>query len=232
MIKVPDVWPRLTLMSALTRENQLALASLGTPMVFADKQILMIEGQRGDEIFLILDGFVKVTAFGVNGAETGLAIRPRGELVGEFAVLDSRPRSASVIACGSVVAVRIGRERFLAFFRATPEVAVEITRSVVRKLRSATDRRIDDRTRGVSEKLARVLLGLAVDYGAERDNGICIELALTQVDLAELAGVAESTAQAMFSQWRRDGVISTGYRRIVVRDMRALESRAEPGGNP
>ncbi|ETK35221.1 Crp/Fnr family transcriptional regulator [Microbispora sp. ATCC PTA-5024] len=233
MIRIPDDWPPSSLMHALDRDDQLALAALGTARVFQDKEILMLEGAAGDEVFLVLDGFVKVTAYrDGGGADTVLAIRPRGELVGEFAVLDRRPRSATVTACGSVVAVRIGRDRFLEFLRVRPETALEITRSVVRKLRSATSRRIDERTRGASAKLARVLHELAVDYGQEHPEGVRIELTLTQVELGALAGVADSTAEAVLSRWRRRGVISTGYRRVVVRDLPALASLGDHGDNP
>jgi CRP-like cAMP-binding protein len=232
VIDVPELWPPSSLMHTLARRDQLDLAALGTTRLYQDKEILILEGERGDEVFLILDGFVKVTAVRDGGPDTVLAIRPRGEMVGEFAVLDRRPRAATVTACGPVVAVRISRKRFLAFFRSTPDAAVEITSSVVRKLRSATDRRIDQRTHTASAKLARVLHELAVDYGRERPDGVRIELSLTQVELGALAGVAESTAEAILARWRRAGVIGTGYRRVVVRDLRALKALGEHGEIP
>ncbi|MEW9529411.1 Crp/Fnr family transcriptional regulator [Microbispora sp. NPDC049125] len=232
MIGIPDAWPPSSLMYALTRDDQLALASLGTARALPNREILMLEGDKGEEVFLLLDGFVKVTAYRDGAAETVLAIRPRGELVGEFALLDRRPRSATVTACGSIVAVRIGRERFLEFLQAHPEAGLEITRGVVRKMRSATSRRIDERTRGASAKLARVLHELAADYGQEHPEGLRIELTLTQVELGALAGVAESTAEAILSRWRRQGVIGTGYRRVVVRDLPALASLGDDDDNP
>lgn len=232
MIGVPDEWPSATLMAVLSPSERLALVRLGTALRFRHREILMLEGDKGDEVYLLLAGFVKITAVVENGLGATLAIRPAGELVGEFAVLDGKPRAATVTACGPVDATRIGRERFLEFLGAHPQVAMEVTRSVVRKLRSATTRRVDERTLGAVAKLARVLHELAADYGRRHADGVRIELALTQVELGALAGVADSTAEAILSRWRREGVISTGYRRITVRNGSALESFAEFGEKP
>ena len=64
---------------------------------------------------VLTGGMVKVTVATEAGMETTLAVRSRGDLIGEFAVLDGMPRTATARAVGTVGAVRIIRAAFTAF---------------------------------------------------------------------------------------------------------------------
>jgi CRP/FNR family transcriptional regulator, cyclic AMP receptor protein len=213
-------WPQGSLVALLTENERTALLSAGTPVQFEDDDILVLQGDVGDGFYVLTGGMVKVTVAAETGTQTTLAVRSRGDLIGEFAVLDGMPRTATARAVGAVGAIRISRSGFAAFGRRYPEALATITRSLVAKMRAATQRHAAERTWGAKERLAQVIYELAAGYGEPADDGtVVIPLPLTQMELGELAGVAVSTTERVLGELRKEGAIATGYREIAVRDI-------------
>lgn len=220
-----DRWPKGSLAALLTEGERAALLAAGIPVSFDDDEILVLQGDVGDVLYVLTGGMVKVTVAAETGAETTLAVRSRGDLIGEFAVLDGMRRTATARAVGAVGAVRISRAAFAAFGRRYPAALATITRSLVAKMRAATERHAAERTWGARERLAQVIYELAEGYGEQAADGVVvIPLPLTQMELGELAGVAVSTTERVLSELRKEGVIATGYREIAVRNMDFLAS--------
>jgi CRP/FNR family transcriptional regulator, cyclic AMP receptor protein len=213
-------WPRGSLVALLTEGERAALLSAGMPVQFDDDAILVLQGDVGDGLYVLTGGMVKVTVAAETGIQTTLAVRSRGDLIGEFAVLDGMPRTATARAVGAVGAIRISRAKFAAFGQRYPAALATITRSLVAKMRAATERHAAERTWGARERLAQVIYELAAGYGESADDGaVLIPLPLTQMELGELAGVAVSTTERVLGELRKEGAIATGYREIAVRDM-------------
>src|SRR6266508_3694465 len=84
----------------------------------------------GEELLVIAEGEVRVVAGG-----TEIARRRRGDYVGEMAVLDGEPRSASLIATGEVRALRVGRREFESIMRERPETSLAMLAVLTRRLR-------------------------------------------------------------------------------------------------
>lgn len=115
-------WPEESLMGSLTPSDRAALLATGSRVQFHDDDTLVMQGDVGDVLYVLTGGMVKITVSAETGAETMLAVRSRGDLIGEFAVLDAAPRAATVRAVGTVGAIRIPGARFGAFTEAHPSV--------------------------------------------------------------------------------------------------------------
>ena len=113
-------WPQGSLVARLAEVERAALLSAGTAVKFDDDDILVLQGDVGDGLYVLTGGMVKVTVAAETGIETMLAVRSRGDLIGEFAVLDGMPRTATARAVGTVGAVRISRSAFAAFGQRYP----------------------------------------------------------------------------------------------------------------
>ncbi len=218
-------WPHGSLIASLNDSERAALLASGTPVRFDDDDILVLQGDVGDWLYALTSGMVKVTVAAETGMETTLAVRSLGDLIGEFAVLDGMRRTATARAVGRVDAIRIGRAGFAVFGRRYPAALATITRSLVAKMRAATERHAAERTWGARERLAQVIYELAEGYGEPADDGtVLIPMPLTQTELGELAGVGVSTTERVLGGLRKAGVIATGYREIAVRDMDFLRN--------
>ncbi len=221
-------WPPGSLLAGLPEATRQRLLSLGAKQQYAGYgRILIREGDKGTAVYLLLAGSVKVTGATDEG-EGLLAIRVGGDVVGELAALDGRPRLATVTTAGPVIARVIGQAEFLGLLSRDPALSLALTREVSDKLRSATSRRIEFTGCDVNTRFARVLLDLAERYGEHTPAGRTIGCPLTQTELATLAGAAEPTVQRSLRQLKADGIVSTGYRMTTVLDMDALQRRAFP----
>ena len=219
-------WPPASLMAALDDVARAALLSHGSDVGFRHREIVVLQGDVGDSLYVLTGGVVKVTVTAENGAETILALRSRGDLIGEFALMDDKPRVATARAVGAVGAIRISRQDFEAFGRQHPRSLETLTRSLLTKMRASTDW-YAQRARSARERLARALYDLAADYGEREDDGsVVIPLELTQGEMGELAGTAVSTTERILAGFREEGVVATGYKEITVRDMGRLRAIA------
>src|SRR4051794_34990210 len=88
-----EAGPAGSFVQQLPDAERAALLEAGTPLRFEDDQILLVQGEAGDFLYVLTSGLVKVIVAAVSGEQTTLAIRSRGDLLGEFALLDNKPRT-------------------------------------------------------------------------------------------------------------------------------------------
>lgn len=224
----PDVhFPKGSFLAGLPPRASSAFLQLGTAKEFAAETVLVREGDPTTHVYLLLNGCVKVTGTTPEGQLALLAIRVGGDLVGELAAMDSKPRTATVITAGRVQARIVSRAEFRRFLSQVPEAALAVTTSVGAKLRWATRRRIDFGSREVRIRLARVLVELSSSYGIQAGDHLELGVSLTQPELAALVGAAEPTVHRALAQLRRANVVETGYRRLRIHDQSRLAALAE-----
>lgn len=205
------------------------MLAAGTHRVFAAGSSLIIEGDDCTDVVAVIDGWAKVVSSTAEGGRALLGLRFSGDLIGEQSALECRPRSASVIAATCVHAHTVRRHDFLSFLTAWPEAGVAVGRSLSAKLRWATDRRVDFSGLPVLARLARVLIALAELDGRPVRPGMKFGYTLTQPEFAEMIGASEPSVHKAMRQLRSEGVLETGYRKIVIRDPGALAAIAESG---
>lgn len=229
----PAPWPSVSLLGALPRETGRALLSLGTPRTYGPGSTLMNEGDRTTHVVLVLDGCVKVMGTTAGGRPSLLAIRAGGDLVGEQAALDGGNRSATVVSASHARTRDIGQREFLGFLHTCPGAALVLSQYVSAKLRRSTRYRVDLGGSPVLARLCRVLLELADSHGRRVPDGLLIGLPLTQPELAALVGAAVPSLERAIRLLRDEGVLTTGYRRLVLHDSEALNRRlGEPSLRP
>jgi DNA-binding NtrC family response regulator len=111
--------------------------------VFPPASRLVDEGSAGEEVFVLLSGRVSVRV-GLTAEEQGvIAVRGPGELVGEMALLDELPRSASLVAEEEVRALCIPRAAFQGAVTSGAGVALELVRTLSRRLRESDAAQIE-----------------------------------------------------------------------------------------
>jgi MFS family permease len=117
------------LFADLTLRARDAVTASLSDVAFDRGEVLMRQGERGDHLFVLVEGMVSVRADGIEVARLG-----PGEVVGEIAVLRDIPRTATVIAVGPVRARSLGRADFLAAVTGNPAVAARFTAETGRRL--------------------------------------------------------------------------------------------------
>lgn len=127
------------LFSHLTPEQLEQLAAQTRELTFRKNAVLMNEGDPGESMFVIKTGSVKVFLSDEDGRELVLYEQGSGAVIGDIALLDNEPRSASVMTLEPVTALIIGKQAFLDCLRQSPDTAINIIRSLTARLRDATE---------------------------------------------------------------------------------------------
>ncbi|MGH3263527.1 MAG: Crp/Fnr family transcriptional regulator [Trebonia sp.] len=223
-------WPSTSFLAGLENSALHDFLTSGELTRFRRGQALINEGEESNDVFLLLNASVKVTARLDDGGKALLAIRVGGDAVGEIAALDPGTRTATVVVAGHepLDAVRLSHDDLHELLDDWPAAAVSLTATVSRKLRAATRRQVDMLSCTAKVGMARVVLELAEDYGypAER-GGTLVAVNVTQIELGSLVGVGETTAQRALRALRREGLIANAGRRLLVPNMAALRSATQ-----
>ncbi|CCH31433.1 Crp/Fnr family transcriptional regulator [Actinosynnema sp. NPDC047251] len=209
-------WPDHSLLGRLRDHTRQELLTVGTVVRYAADRELIEQDAHDTHAFLLLDGVVKVQVTDEAGDTAVLAIRVAGDLVGEMAALDHKPRSATVVTCGDVVAKLITSAELMAFLHRRNDMFVELISVIDDQLRWANKRRRDFLSHTAAERVARVLAELVGSYGREERGGWTLGIPLTKVELASMAGMKPRTAEKAFSDLRKAGVVVSHYRRDVL----------------
>ncbi|MEV0258594.1 Crp/Fnr family transcriptional regulator [Streptomyces sp. NPDC050732] len=212
---------------SLSDEARTAFARLGSRRRYAVGDVLINEGDYAQELLVLHEGLVKVTAQLDNDCESLMDIRVAGEVVGEVAAMDLGPRSATVTACGDVVATVIPRHELMPFLTANPETVLALNRMLCRRLRRSDRWRLEFGSYPVLIRLARVLVELAVSYGQPDRNAVRIGVNLSQSEYAALTGSRTNTVHKMFTRLRKDEIVRTGERYTCIRDLDRLRQVAK-----
>lgn len=219
-------WPHSTFLSRLQSTTLEDVMSQGTPMVYPAHRTLLQQGDESRHVLLITRGVVKVVASSESGYEMLLAVRVAGDLVGEMAAFEERPRSGTVIACSDVTARIIQVNTLDAILARYPDAAKAMVRMLCARLRWANERRIEFRAYDSPTRLARVLAELSQAYGRPVPHGtgrrVVLGVTLTQAELASLAGLALPTAEKALATLSQLGLVERSYRQITVCDVPEL----------
>ncbi|MGW2829027.1 Crp/Fnr family transcriptional regulator [Streptomyces sp. NPDC001286] len=218
-------WRADSFLGGLSSRAQLALAERAELASFAAGTLLIRQGDRTNDVFLLVSSYVKVTATLADGGRTLIAVRMSGDVVGELAGMSGAPRMASVGACGiePVTALRLDWSGFGAVTGTHPEVLRLLQETVSRKLTAATRRRADFHHSSPTVRLARVLVEMADDFGQSvRGTEVVLPVDLKHVEWGELIGVSESTAYRALRELRE--LVDARHRRVIITDLTGLRT--------
>lgn len=192
---------------------------------FYKGEVLFNKEEPGGVLYLVKSGLVRVFMTAEHGHEISLALLSPGEFLGEMALLDDQPRSASAVAMEDTEALTLSREDFLAELAANPRIAEAVIRTLVRRLRQADELVEDLSFLDVYGRVARKLLELAESYGRRTPDGVSIEISLTQRDLASLVGATRETINRVMAQYQDMGLIAVQREHITILKPEELKRR-------
>jgi len=131
---------RMEIFEGLAVAELAAVASVCEDQVAASGENIITEGDVGETMYLIVKGKVKVTQAGDDGCSLELAELGEGDYVGEMALFDDAPRSATVSADGEVQLLVLYKREFEEAVREYPQVALQMCKELSRRLRRLHDK--------------------------------------------------------------------------------------------
>lgn len=193
-------------------------------------QPIIRAGSAGDDVVIVLEGRVRLVAYGAEQREVVLAIRGPGELLGEMAALGAQRRTATAFALDEIEVGILRGEEFREFLRDRPDAALVLIRMLVRRLSESSRDLAALATQDAVGRVAKRLLDLSAEHGVPSAHGTRIELSLTQDELARWTGATRETVSRALRLMRQLGWVATDHRTITVLDADALRARSGASG--
>ncbi|MPZ85384.1 MAG: cyclic nucleotide-binding domain-containing protein [Actinophytocola sp.] len=219
----------------LTPAEREELTAAGRVRVWQPGEILALQGGPPTSMFVVLRGWVKISATNYRGEVAPLAARGPAEIVGEMAPISGLPRANTMQAIDEVHTLVVTRERLLGVLRRRPHVAEELFRTAAIRLQQSDRLRLESGGPDFPQRLAAVLLELALQYAPDWAEGKQVDLRFNQGELASFARVSRSTLVRGLDELRRLDVVRTARQRVTIMHPRILRELAagravpEPG---
>jgi CRP/FNR family transcriptional regulator/CRP/FNR family cyclic AMP-dependent transcriptional regulator len=222
-----ELLQRVPFLANLAKEDLAWLARRVRRRSYPRGDIIFQKDDPGESLFLVESGSVAISVPGVDGSEMTLARVGPGDFFGDMSLLDGSPRSASAVAAAESTLLVLERDDFIGLIRQRPEAALSILAVITQRLRGSDEMISDLRFLDAGGRLARRLLDLAADHGVRRQDGILLNMRLTQEELATMIGVTRESVNRNLSEFRRRGLVRNEGRKIVILDPDGLQSYCE-----
>lgn len=179
--------------------------------------ILFCEGDRGDALYLVLQGKVKASLLAEDGREVILSLLGPGELVGEMALFDMEERrSATVETMEDSELLVLSGAQFLKVLEGRPAIALSVIRTLARRLRDTSSRIRSLVFLDTYSRVGRFLLDLAQEQGRELADGSLLVSRPTHQEMANFIGATRETVSRALTELQQQGLIRLVGRRVIL----------------
>ena len=172
---------------------------------FSKKDMIFLPGDKGDKVYLLKSGVVKVSKYSDSGKEVILAMVNPGEIFGEMSLIDKSPREHVAEAVMNSYVCIVDREQFMRYLHRNPEMSLQLTKIIGLKFKKLSQKVEDLVFRNVYQRLAVLLLHLLDAYGYDKKGKMYIYVKLTHYDIASLIGSTRETTTATLNDFKREG---------------------------
>ena len=202
------------------------LAAVATHRTYRRGQYLWFQGDEGDRLLVVVSGLLKVLVSAEQGQDVVLVMVGPNETIGELAVLDRAPRSASVVAVEPTTVLMLSRATVLELMTRHPPVLEAVLHVLGELVRRLTEQNSDLILLDLGGRLAKLLLRLAGPR-AEAESVVVLGRGLSQSDLAAMVGATRPAVNRALQLLASRGLISVDGRVITLHDLPGLRRRAE-----
>ncbi|MFB2836700.1 Crp/Fnr family transcriptional regulator [Floridanema evergladense] len=184
-------------------------------------QVILLENDWGSSVYFILEGWVKIRTYNLEGKEVTLNILGKGEIFGEMAALDEVPRSTDVITLAPTIIGNMPAQDFVKLIYSEPMAGVRLAQLMGRRLRQV-NRRLRLRESDSTSRVADTILFLADGQGKQTTEGVEIPN-LPHRELSSLSGLARETVTRVLTKLEKKGLIRRDQDILRIPDLNALE---------
>lgn len=217
---------RSPLFATLDPDTAASLISSLIEQRVAKGEILFHEGEPGDDLYVILEGKVKLGHASADGRESLMAVLGPGEMFGELSLFDPGPRAASATALTEARVYRLGNKELMPWLAGRPEVAAALLQALARRLRRTNEAMADLVFSDVPGRIAKALMDLGEKFGTMTENGLLVTHDMTQEELAQLVGASRETVNKALADFAQRGWIQLESRQVLILDVERLGKRA------
>lgn len=189
---------------------------------FAAGQQVISRDAADSDVYIVVSGHVRVTAFSASGRQVSYGEMHSGHWFGDFAAIDGLSRSADVVAIEETLVASMSPATFRALLHAHPQLCDRMLRRLVASVRELTERVFDFSTLGVQNRVHAELLRLAREAGIE-NNTARLDPAPRHGDIAAQISTYREQVTRELSAMAKQGIVRRDGNALVIPDVATLE---------
>ena len=230
----PGDKPRAVIKGELLQESEVFAGLTDAQMQRVDALTAMTQCERGKvffspedtpgTIYFLKEGRVRLYRRTREGKQLTVAVLDRGAVFGESRLIGQNHAGVYAEADEHCLLCVMPAGHLETLIAEVPQVGLNLLRFVGQRLQRTTELAEEVAFWSVRRRLARTILELDDRYGhPTMGGGRIVNKTFTQSDIAEMCGSTRETVAELMSALKKQGIISTRRRRIVIEDHAALE---------
>ncbi len=177
---------------------------------------IICEGDVGDAVYFLLSGKAKVCLYGEGGREIVLSILEEGDMFGEMAILDDKPRSANVEATKDVECLYVSKDAFLNYLGTHHKVYIRFLGYLTARLREATRKIGGLALLDVCGRIAHTFMGMVKEEGTASTQRVVAIERPTHEEIAAMIGSSREVVSRALKKMSQEGYIKIEKDRILL----------------
>lgn len=215
---------RSDLFGGLDIRDRKQISELCTRRRIGPRQVVFHQGDPGREMFIVVSGRLKISVTSEGGRELSFFILDSGDIFGELALLDGERRSATVSAISACELLVLHMADFKRLLKDNHLIGLRMMSLLAGRVRATTALYESSVFIEIPGRLAARLLEFAAEYGIEQDQGILIDLKLSQYELGTLVNASRESVNKQLKTWEGQGIVAMRKGKILLLEPELLEA--------
>lgn len=190
---------------------------------FKKSTIIFMEGEKGEAVFFIKAGKIKISKLSIDGRELILNIYGIGDVFAEVTLFNDVNYPATAEAIEDATVWMILNEKMEEKVRKNSELGLEYIKILSKRLFDSQEKLKHMALNDTHVRTAQVLIKLAQEHGKEKNGIIEFQIPISRQELANIIGTARETVSRALSQLKKDNVIEIKGKSISIKDMKKLK---------
>lgn len=220
-----DTLDGIEILAGLTIEARRSLAARCSWREFKPRQVIVSHLEDSRTVFFLTFGKVHAANYSENGKQVTFRDINAGEMFGEFAAIDGKPRSASVEAVTRCTVATMSPELFWEVLRTEPTIMAAVMKRLTRQVRTCSEKVFELATLTVPKRIQAELLRLAEPSVTTAGNAVLFP-APTDADIASRVATTRETVNRELSEMMEAGVVEKHGRTLVIPSIERLRRLA------
>ncbi len=203
--------------SNLSREEMIEVANITSEKTFEKGEMIYMSGDRGDKLYVIHSGEVKISRISDTGKEQVIRVLESGEFMGELSLFSSSSLKDNAEALSKTVMCVIHADSLKDLMSKYPGISIKIVEELSNRLENVEALIENISIHGVDRRVSDILLDLADEKGQ-------VNLNMSRRDLASHIGMSQETLSRKLRSFEEKGWIKLiGHRKIIIVEKSSLK---------
>jgi CRP/FNR family cyclic AMP-dependent transcriptional regulator len=186
-------------------------------------EVLHRKGDPATHLYELIDGKLNISFLTRDGREFWPVQFEAGDAFGEQGLIDGAPRANTIMAQVDSTVALLMRDDFEQLRSTHNEIERALSVVSVKYQRLADEFLEDLSTLDTSQRLAKLLCGLAARYGSGDGNTVTLDIGTSQEQIARMLYTSRQSVSKELHALRQQGIVETRREKLVIKDLAALQ---------